>query len=132
MRVLVRKPLIWMVVAECAVVGAVLIIAWHAITGGAAVGADASLSLPAATSAPADNALPASGVPVVGGNARGPAPGLNVGIAFWRVRLGSLNRDEAAFEALEWRITHAVMNAARDYLETVVLPAVKRAEKGGA
>src|SRR6266849_3212532 len=62
----------------------------------------------------------------------GPFPGLNLGVGFWRGRLGSLNRDEAAFEALEWRVTHAVMAAAHDYLETVVLPAVRRAERGGA
>jgi hypothetical protein len=32
---------------------------------------------------------------------------------------------------MEWRITHAVMEAARNYLETVVLPAVRHAEGGG-
>src|ERR1700687_2481012 len=81
---------------------------------------------------PADPALPGAGVPVVDTNTRGPAPGLNLGIGFWRGRLASLNRDQAEFEALEWKLTHSVMDAARDYLVAVVVPAVGRAEKGGA
>ena len=132
MRRLFRAPVTWMVVAECAVVGTLVFVAWHVLAGAAAPGAGAPLSFPLAAASPADSALPAARVPVTGANPRGPAPGLNVGIGFWRVRLGSLNRDEAAFEALEWRITHSVMEAARDYLETVVLPAVRRAEGGAA
>ncbi len=117
----------WMFVAECAVVGALMLVAWHALGGAAAQGAAAPLFPPVAAS-PANSALPEAGVPVTGPIKRGPAPGLNVGFGFWRLRLVSLNRDEAAFEALEWRITHAVMDAARDYVQTVVLPAVRAAE----
>jgi len=134
MRRLIRAPLLWMVLAEIAVVGALMLVAWHAIAGASTSGAPGLLPFPLspATASPADTALPALGVPVVDANARGPAPGLNVGIDFWRGRLAGLNRDQAEFEALEWRLTHAVMDAARDYLETVVLPAVSRAEGGGA
>lgn len=121
-----------MVAGECLVVGAVVLIAWHAVASASAPGVALPLSLPPAAASPADTALPGTGVPGSGGSARGPLPGLNGTIAFWRARLGSLNRDEAAFEAVEWRITHAVMDTARDYLETVVLPAVRRAEGGGA
>jgi hypothetical protein len=130
---LVRAPLLWMVLAEIAVVGALILVAWHAIAGSSASGASGPFTfpIPPATASPADTALPAVGVPVADGNTRGPAPGLNVGIDFWRGRLASLNRDQAQFEALEWRLSRAVMDAARDYLETVVLPAVKRAEGGG-
>jgi hypothetical protein len=129
MRRLVRAPLTWMVVVECAVVGALILVAWHALGGAVAQGAAAPLFPPAAAS-PASSPLRGAGAPAPGPATRGPAPGLNVGIGFWRLRLGSLNRDEAAFEALEWRITHAVMEAARDYLQTVVLPAVRVAEGG--
>jgi len=131
MRRLVRAPLTWMIVAECAVVVALVLVAWHVLAGAPAPGSTAPLIFPAAEASPADTALPASGVPAGGSNTHGPPPGLNVGIAFWRLRLGSLNRDEAAFEAVQWRITRAVMEAARDYLETVVLPAVRHAEGGG-
>ncbi len=120
-----------MIVAECLVVGALLLVAWHAIAGAATSGQPPPLLFPAAEASPADTALPAPRAPVVNANTHGPLPGLNVGTAFWRLRLRSLNRDEAAFEALEWRISHAVMDAARDYLETVVLPAVRHAEGGG-
>jgi hypothetical protein len=134
MRRFVRAPLLWMVLAEIAIVGALILVALHAIAGASASGAPAPFRFPfpAATASPPDTALPAVGVPVADANTRGPAPGLNVGIDFWRSRLGSLNRDQAEFEALEWKLTHAVMDAARDYLETVVLPAVRRAETGGA
>jgi len=130
MRRLVRAPLTWMIVAECAVVGALLLVAWHVIAGAAAPGPAPPLVFPAAEAPPAETAPPAAGVPA-GANTHGPPPGLNVGSAFWRLRLAGLNRDQAEFEAMEWRITHAVMEAARDYLETVVLPAVRRAEGGG-
>ncbi|HEX9099484.1 MAG TPA: hypothetical protein VF956_08385 [Candidatus Dormibacteraeota bacterium] len=134
MRRLLRAPLLWMVLAEIAVVGALILVAWHAIAGAPASGVPGPFTFPfpPASASPADAAPPAVGVPVVDTNTRGPAPGLNVGIDFWRARLGSLNRDQAEFEAVEWKLTHAVMDAARDYLETVVLPAVKGAEGGGA
>lgn len=122
----------WMIVAECAVVGVLILVAWHVIASASTQAAPAPFPFPAAEASPADRVLPAMGAPVAGGKTRGPLPGLNVGIDFWRQRLRSLNRDEAAFEALEWRITHAVMDTARDYLETVVLPSVRRAEGGSA
>jgi hypothetical protein len=130
MRRLLRAPLLWMVLAEIAVVGALILVAWHAIAGAPASGVPGPFTFPfpPASASPADTALPAVGVPVAGAGTRGPAPGLNVGIDFWRARLGSLNRDQAEFEAIEWKLTHTVMDAARDYLETVVLPAVKGAE----
>lgn len=120
-----------MIVAECAVVAALLLVAWHVIASAPAPVSGALLTMPPAEATPADTALPAAGVPAGGVNIHGPLPGLNVGVAFWRLRLGSLNRDQAAFEALEWRITRTVMDAARDYLETVVIPAVRHAEGGG-
>ena len=131
MRRLVRAPLTWMNVAECVVVDTLLLVAWHVIAGVAAPGPAAPLIFPAVEASPADTALPVAGPPSAGANTHGPPPGLNVGIAFWRLRLASLNRDQAESEAMEWRITHAVMEAARNYLETVVLPAVRHAEGGG-
>ena len=61
--------------------------------------------------------------------APGPLPGLNVNSAFWRTRLAELNRDQAILAELEWRLVHAAMNAVRDYVEGVVLPAIRRAER---
>jgi hypothetical protein len=131
MRRLVRAPLTWMIVAEAVVVGTLLLVAWHVVAGVTAPGPAAPRTFPALEASPADTSLPAAGAPSSGPKTHGPPPGLNVGIAFWRLRLAGLNRDQAEFEAMEWRVTRAVMEAARDYLETVVLPAVRHAEGGG-
>ncbi len=56
-------------------------------------------------------------------------PGLNLSSAFWRARLGQLNRDQVFFEQLEWRIIHSAMDAVNRYLETVVLPSIAGAER---
>ena len=130
MRRFIRAPLTWMIAGEVAVVGVLMLLAWHALAGASTQPAPLSFPFPAAEASPADSALPAAGVPAVGAQTRGPLPGLTLAIGFWRERLGKLNRDEAAFEALEWRLTHAVMEAARDYLETVVLPSVRHADGG--
>lgn len=132
MRKLFRAPLAWMIVAECALVGALMLVAWHTIASSSAPPAEAPLVFPPPASSPAETALPAMGMPLSGANRARQLPGLNLGVGFWRVRLGSLNRDQAAFEALEWRLTRAITQAARDYLETVVIPAVRRAEGGAA
>ena len=58
-------------------------------------------------------------------------PGLNLNSRFWRTRLAQLNRDQALFIELEWRLVHSAMDAARRYLETVVLPAIQHAEQAG-
>jgi hypothetical protein len=128
MRNLIRSPLAWAVVAEMFVVAALLILAWNVIGSVARSG----IAMPAVSTpdggAPPDEA-PLPDIPTVTGqSARGPLPGLNVSSAFWRQRLAQLNRDQAAFARLEWRIVHAGMDAVRDYLEGVVLPAVRRAE----
>ena len=39
MRRLIRAPLLWMVLAEIAVVGALILLAWHAIAGASGSGA---------------------------------------------------------------------------------------------
>jgi|SRR5665213_2084804 len=126
---LLRKPLAWMVLAECAVVMALVLVAWHMV---------ANASLPAVVLAPmaspsapgdATDPVPAD----VAAQPKAPAPpllpGLNVDPNFWRLRLAELNDGEKSFEVLEWRLVHAAMEAAHRYLETVVLPAVARAER---
>jgi len=56
-------------------------------------------------------------------------PGLNVDPAFWRMRLSALNEAEAQVEALEWRIVHSALETVRRYVDSVVIPAVERAER---
>jgi len=39
-----------------------------------------------------------------------------------------LNVAEAQVEALEWRIVHSAMDTVHRYVESVVIPAIERAE----
>src|ERR1700694_5183503 len=134
MRMLWRAPLLWMVLAEIAVVGALILVAWHAIAGASASGGPSPFTFPfaPASASPADTALPGAGVPVVDTNTRGPAPGLNLGIGFWRGRLARLNRDQAEFEALEWKLTHSVMDAAPASPGAGRAPGGRACRKGGS
>lgn len=126
MRSLLRQPLTWMVLAECVVMAALLLVGWR-IVAGASPGAPYSWLLPSVDRPAASPPLLSPLVPPAA--ARGPLPGLNVDPGFWRKRLSELNRDTSSIEALEWKIAHAVITTARGYLETVILPAVERAER---
>jgi hypothetical protein len=130
MRKLLGRPLTWLVICECIVVAALVLVAWNVVAAATQGGPAAAVARPPLTTA---GAL-ASPSPVLPAVARPSAPlqlpGLNVSSAFWRARLGQLNRDQAFFEQLEWRIIHSAMDAMNRYLETVVLPSIARAERG--
>lgn len=131
MQRMLRNPLIWMVAGECVIVTALVLVAWHMLVTRPAPDVAAPFVAPPAAT-PGDGALPeGSRVLPATPNPRGPSPGLNLDVGFWHLRLGALNRDTAAVESLEWKITHAVMAAVRGYMDTVVLPAIRRAEVGG-
>jgi hypothetical protein len=132
MRNLLRKPLSWMVLGECAVVTALVMLAWHLVAG---AGAPELPSLPDA-SPPAQASHVAQPVsvdanPQVKTPERRLLPGLNIDANIWRSRLAELNHGEAAFELLEWRLVRSAMDAAHRYVESVVLPSVAHAERRG-
>jgi hypothetical protein len=115
-----------MVVVECVVVGALVIVAWQMV-----VSPPAQRLAPIAATPRADSG---DGLPLTPGvakpkAARAQVPGLNVDPSFWRLRLADLNRGQAAFEALEWRLVRSAMTAAHRYVESVVLPSIARAER---
>jgi len=128
MRNLLRQPLTWMVAAEFIVVATLMLLIWSLV-------ATAAMPRPATGQAesPAQGSTTPS--PELPGVAKSKAPlqlpGLNLDSGFWRVRLGQLNRDQVSLEQLEWHIVHNAMGAAQHYLETVVLPAIVRAERAG-
>src|ERR1700687_5313059 len=131
MRNLVRNPVTWMIVGECAVVAALILLAWHwiaAAQGLPSAAAALGVSSPAPAQDPTAQASPVAPAPL---KAARLLPGLNLDTEFWRVRLIELNRDEAAFELLEWRIVHSAMDTIQRYTESVGLPTVQRAERGG-
>jgi hypothetical protein len=127
MRKLLRSPLTWLVSAEVVVVGLLIFMAWGVVQGAAkSVVISPSLQIPGASdSGTADlPEFPLQDNPA----GKGPLPGLNLSSSFWRDRMVELNRDEALLASLEWRLVHGAMDAARRYVDSVVLPAVRRAE----
>jgi len=125
---LIRTPLTWMVIAEMIVVAALVVVAWNVV--GAAIRPATAAPAPSTTDAPTDQASPSPGViPAVEPQAPAQLPGLNLDSAFWRQRLDQLNQDQVFLEQLEWRIVHSAVDAMQRYLETVVVPSVRRAER---
>ncbi len=125
---MLRRPIAWMVAAEVVVVSALVAVAWHELASVSA--APTPLVLPVAS--PEDTAAPSVPADVLeppGSGSLPQLPGLNVDPAFWRDRFVALNGAEAQFVALEWRIVHSAMDTMRRYIDTVVVPALQRAEK---
>ena len=130
MRNLIRSPLTWMVAAEVLVVTLLAIVAWTMVANAArTVVVSPSIEMPESASDAAAGLpdFPVSLPPA----ARGPLPGLNLDSSFWRARLVQMNREQSFLARLEWRLVHGATDALKRYVETVVLPAVQRAERGG-
>lgn len=126
----IRNPLTWMVVAEMIVVALLLVAAWNAVAGvGRPTQAMPLAEWPDPIAEPSRS--PSPDVPSTKPDRRGPMPGLNLNSAFWQQRLRQLNREEAFFERLQWRIVHAAMDTIKSYLETVVLPSIRHVERAG-
>jgi hypothetical protein len=132
MRNLLQKPLPWMVLAECAIVAALAMVAWHLVTSPPAPHMS---GLTAASPAAQDDGAGSAASTGVFAKPKSPVrpllPGLNVDANFWRLRLAELNRGENEFELLEWRIVHSAMDAAKRYVKSVVVPSITRAERAG-
>jgi len=132
-RLLFRPPLLWVTIAEFILFVAALTLAWHiwqwrlpraASPGQAAV--SAPMATPAPANSPATSPLPA---PPAGAPEPGPMPGTRTDAAFLSRQMKELNRVEAAFEDLEWRMTKALADAIQNYVERVVLPPIERSER---
>lgn len=127
---LLRKPLTWMVIAECIVITLLIVVVWNMVA--AAATQHPGVAAVQAIDTPTDQtASPLPELTEAKTPAPGPLPGLNLDAGFWRLRLGRLNEDQVFFEQLEWHIVHNAMDAAQHYIETVVLPAIARAERVG-
>ena len=127
---LLKRPLTWLVIGELIVMVALFALAWHLVQA-----RQARQAPPPATAMrplPAPKAPPASGVPsaVVQPTPRTTAgPGLATDVPSWIAQLQIINRDQAAWQKAEWKLLQAAVRAIRDYIESVVLPAIKRAEE---
>jgi hypothetical protein len=129
MRRSIRNPLTWLVIAEFVVVGALIVLAWSVMGSFASpVIASPAKQAPDAASYAAS---PLPDVPSVSKPGTGPLPGLSLSSLFWRQRLQQLNREQVYLEQLEWQVVHSALEAAQRYVQTVVVPAIQRAEHAG-
>jgi hypothetical protein len=139
---LLRPPLVFLVLAEAALVAILGAVTWHVWQdrfgpGSAAVAAQPAGPLPA-TRPPATTTrrpgLPASPSPLASHlpptPQAGPTPGTRTDASFLSREMAELNRVEQTFEDLEWRVTKAVADGIERYLEGVVLPSIERGESG--
>lgn len=129
MRNLIRSPLTWLVAAEIVVIGALVALAWNVIASADRPAPPAVADAPLATDYPSPDIPDIAQINPSPGH--GPVPGLAVDPNFWRDRLAQLNGDQAFLEQLEWQVIHSAQDAAERYVETVVLPAIRRAEQAG-
>ncbi len=133
MRHLIRKPITWMVATEIVIVAALVVASWYFLAG-VRPGSDLPALLLPPSTPQADTAasIPPDALAPPHPSAMPLLPGLNVDPAFWRKRLEALNGAQAQFVELEWRVVHSAMDSMRRYIETVVLPSIKRAESSGS
>jgi hypothetical protein len=127
---LFRPPLVWLVVAEAALVAVLCVVTWQVWQQRVAPVA-AALAPP--VSAPPPRAQvraspPLSPPPAV--PRAGPTPGIRTDPDFLAREMAELNRVEATFEDLEWRVTSAFADAIQRYVTAVVLPSIERSERG--
>jgi hypothetical protein len=120
-----------MVIAECVVLAVLLMFVWNAVA--ASMTRHAVAAPVQAAEAPARTSI--TPVPDLAKVTKPPArpllPGLSLDAGFWRNHLNQLNREQVTLEQIEWRIVHNAMDVVHRYLETVVLPSITRAERGG-
>jgi len=121
-----RQPFFWIVVAEVVLMFVLFVISWRVYE---AHRPPASAGVPPPPASPAASARP--GLPRPSSSAHLPAspgPAVRRPIGF-PIDLAALNRDQAALERAEGTVLAELIRSARGYLETVVLPAVRRAER---
>lgn len=142
-RLLFRPPLVWITIAECILVAAIVVLTLHVWQGRhpsaqapAQVAAAPPISHPSASGlAGGDRQLrppvSPSPAPAPAGPARGtgPPPGTRTDPAFLSRQMVELNRAEAALADLEWRMTKALVDGMQSYIERVVLPGIERSEQ---
>lgn len=121
-----RQPLFWIVLAEVVLMFVLFAVAWR-VYEAHRPSASAGFPLPQSPASPPAVAASPRQSPV----APRPSPPAAVARkpAVFPVDLAALNRDQASLERAEGALLVELVRSARGYLETVVLPAVRRAER---
>jgi hypothetical protein len=134
---LLRPPVVWLVALEAVIVAVLGVASWHAWQAGqppahaaAAPPAKAAAGSPVSRRGgqPPPSAAPSPAAPGVVPQA-GPTPAILSSSDFLSRQMGELNRVEASFEALEWRMTKALVDAIQYYIDHVVLPSLDHAQR---
>jgi hypothetical protein len=128
-----RRPLAWLILLEIALVAAlatatyeVIATRWHRPPATAAA---PSTAVPRARPPGTRPAAPRPPLAAPTPAPRGPAPGLSTDPAFWNQQLQRVNSDQSELAALQARAVRAVTDWVRAYVDGVLLPAVREAEK---
>jgi hypothetical protein len=137
LQTLFRPPLVWLVAIELLLLLATGVVVWH-VWQVRQIPAQAALAPfePAPRSSPGPGLGPAlrpprpSTAPSASPSGLGPTPGIRTDPEFLSRQMNELNRVEATFEDLEWRVTRAMVDAIQNYVKRVVLPSIERAEQG--
>jgi len=124
-----RRPLAWLILLEVVVVAALAATTYHLLTTrtgtpAAAIADSGAPTKPKLTPA-APPTMPAA-VPTP--HLLRPPPGRNFDPAFWSGQLDRINQDQHLLEQLQWRLTAAVTDWLRAYVNQVLIPAVEHAE----
>ncbi|HEY7199437.1 MAG TPA: hypothetical protein VIC57_04450 [Candidatus Dormibacteraeota bacterium] len=131
---LIRPPVVWFAAAEAALIAVLGALTWHVWVDWMAAPAPAPPAgqVAAAPPAPPPGASvgPVQQAPAPPAPQVGPTPGIRTDAEFLSRQLSELNRVEATFEDLEWRVTKAIADAIQRYVEGVVLPSIDRSEAG--
>jgi hypothetical protein len=129
-----RRPLAWLILLEIAVVAALAAATYHVIATRWHSSSPAIAAAPTPTPARAKPATPRpaspkAAAPTATPSPRGPAPGLTTDAGFWDDQLKRVNADQAALADLQLRAARAVTDWLRAYVDGVLIPAVRGAEK---
>jgi hypothetical protein len=127
-----RRQILGLLVAgELTVVGSLAAVAWHIWLQGQAPnpGGATPSQQAAAPSQLTPRPSPSASVRVPAGPSSPPTPGIRTDPAFLSQVTLDINREEVALEQLEWRIIHGATDAARTYIQRVVLPAISHAQR---
>jgi hypothetical protein len=116
----------WIVFCEVLVMFVLFVVSWRVYQAHrplASAGAAIPTAPAPAAGSPQPSLSPPSLVPRATATPRAGQPGS------FPIDVGQLNRDQADLERSEDALLTRVIHAARGYIETVVLPAVRRAER---
>lgn len=130
---LLRKPFLLLVAGEVAVLSTLGYGAWHFLQsngGPPAQPASATASAPQVATHSSPNPVSGGPVPAVPAAPHPSAtPGYRTDPLFFNNQTWDMNREQSALEHAEWQIAHAIMTGAHRYIDDVILPAVRKAQR---